>query len=156
MLRKVLLLVGLLLLAAPGVASAGTITAVGSVQIPVTPSDPKNNASIKDAIEKAQSEGYPKAVAAARTEAQELAEASHLTLGALQSVDENIGGPGYYGIGFYSPFGQDKFCGTVTRVHRHKTKSGKTVRTRTKVRRCYFTRILPVQLAVTFEATPAS
>jgi hypothetical protein len=156
MLRKMLLLAGVLLLAAPAVASAGTITAVGSVQIAVTPTDPKNNASIKDAIEKAQKEGYPKAIAAARTEAQELAEASNLTLGALQSVDENIGGPGYYGYGFYSPFGQDKFCGTVTRVRRHKTKSGKTVRVRTKVRRCYFPKLLPVQLAVTFEATPAS
>ena len=155
MLRKVMLALAVLLVAAPA-ARAETITAVGSVQIEVTPTDPKDNASIKEAIEKAEKEGYPKAIDAARDEAQELARRRHLTLGALQSVDSNVAGPGYYPGIFYSPFGQDKFCGTITRVRRHKTKSGKTVTKRTKVRRCYFPKQLPVQLAVTFAATPAS
>jgi hypothetical protein len=156
MLRKVMLAVAVLLVAAPA-AHAETITAVGSVQIEVTPADPKDNASIKEAIEKAEKDGYPKAIDAARDEAQDLAEASHLTLGAMQAVDENVAGGGYYyGPGLFSPFGPDKYCGTITRVRRHKTKSGKTVTTRKKVRRCYFPKFLPVSLAVTFAATPAS
>jgi len=156
MLRRFMLALAVLLVAAPA-AHAGTITAVGSVQVAVTPTDPHDNASIKEAIQKARDEGYPKAIHAARDEAKELAAASHLALGALQSVDENVGaGIGYYPGAFYSPFGQDKYCGTITRITRHKTKSGKTVRVRKKVRRCYFPRQLPVSLAVTFDATPAS
>jgi hypothetical protein len=155
MLGKVMLALAVLLVAAPA-ARAETITAIGTVQIAVTPSDPKDNASIKEAIAKAEKEGYPKAVDAARAEAQDLAEASHLTLGAMQSVDENVGAGGYFYGPYFGPFGPDKYCGTVTRVRRHKTKSGKTVRTRTRVRRCYFPKFLPVSLAVTFAATPAS
>lgn len=144
--------------AAPA-AQAGTITALGAAQVDVTPTDRNNNASIVDAVERAEQLGIPKALRAARIQAKELAAASNLTLGALVSIEQNVGGPGYGYSGPYgalAPFGPNKYCGTITRRRRHRTPSGQAVTETTKTRRCYVPRRLPVQLAVTFEATPAS
>jgi hypothetical protein len=154
---KVMLAAALLLVAAPA-AQAGTVTGVGIAQVDVKPGDPKDNASIVEAVEKAEQAGIPKASKAARDEAKELADAFDMTLGAVVSVEQGSGGPYGYGApyGVLAPFGPDRYCGTITRVRRHRTKSGKIVRVRTKTRRCYVPSRLVVQLSVTFEATPSS
>src|SRR3954469_7091269 len=104
--------------------AAGTVTAVGTSQEKVTPKDPKDNKSISDAVEAAHKASIPAAIQEAKEEGTAIAQASGLTLGAIQSVDENVNGF-YPGYGTFTPFGPAKYCGEVTRrVKRH----GKRVR----------------------------
>src|SRR4051795_1252880 len=96
--------------------AAGTVTAVGTSQEKVTPKDPKDNKSISDAVEAAHKASIPAAIQEAKEEGTAIATASGLTLGAIQSVDENVNGGIYAGYGFfYTPFGPNQYCGTVTR-----------------------------------------
>ena len=128
--------------------AAGTITAVGSAQEKVTPKDPKDNKSIADAVEEAHKASIPAAIQEAKEEATALASASGLTLGAIQSVDENVNNGFYPGYGAIAPFGPGQFCGTVTRrVKRHGH------RVRVKTRRCYVPQFVTTTVAVTFATT---
>jgi hypothetical protein len=148
-------------IAAP-VASAETITALGTAQVDVKPSDPNDNKSIVDAVEAAHKLALPRAIREAREEAEAIAAASNLTVGAIDTVDETAfgGGPGYYGPGYgpygaIAPFGPDQYCGTTTRRVRTRTKSGKVVTRRVKRRRCFVPDRLVTTLSVTFRAAPA-
>jgi hypothetical protein len=142
--------------AAPA-ASAETVTANGFSLVKVSPADSKDNASIVAALEAAHSTGVPLAMANAREEAQGLASASGLTLGALQSVDSSNDAGGYYGPGGPSyeigPFGPHKFCGTITRRVRGHDSQGRRITRRVRQRRCIFPRQLATSLKVTFSAT---
>ena len=71
-------------------AADQTITAVGTAQEKVTPKDRTDNKSIADAVEEAHKASIPAAIQEARDEATQLAQQTGLTLGAVQSVDENI------------------------------------------------------------------
>jgi hypothetical protein len=125
--------------------AAGTITAVGTAQEKVTPKDPKDNASIKDAVEAAHKASIPAAIQEAKEEGTALASASGLTLGAIQSVDENVNNGFYGGYGIYTPFGPNQFCGTITRRVR---KNGHRVSK--KVHRCFVPPFVTTTVAVTF------
>jgi hypothetical protein len=128
--------------------AAGTITAVGTAQEKVAPKDPKDNKSIADAVEEAHKASIPDAIQEAKEEATALASASGLTLGAIQSVDENVNGGFYPGYGVFAPFGPGKFCGDVTRrVKRHGH------RVRVKTHRCIVPQFVTTTLAVTFATT---
>jgi hypothetical protein len=128
--------------------AAGTITAVGTAQEKVTPKDPKDNASIKDAVEAAHKASIPAAIQEAKEEGTALASASGLTLGAIQSVDENVNNGFYGGYGIYTPFGPNQFCGTITRRVR---KNGHRVSK--KVHRCFVPPFVTTTVAVTFATT---
>lgn len=116
-------------------APAPEVEAYGSGAVTPKPKDPKSNASIAAAVAAAYDRALPLAVADARTQAQELAAATGVTLGALVGVsNEQQPSP------FFSPFGQEgafgpgRYCGTV-RTPRFKTVDGKRVRVGTKTRR---------------------
>jgi hypothetical protein len=134
-----------------------TVTANGTAQEKVTPSDRKHNGPIVAAVEAAHAAAIPKAIAEAREEAQLLAKASGLTLGALQAVAEQPAAPfgyGPFGAGYdIGPFGPKKFCGNERRPVFH-TRNGKRhlVRFR-KVHRCIVPPSVTAQLSVTFGAS---
>ena len=128
----VALMVGCSLVFAEVASAAGTITAIGTAQEKVTPKDPKDHASIKDAVEEAHKASIPAAIQEAKEEGTALATASGLTLGAIQSVDENVNGGYYPAYGIFTPFGPNQFCGEITRsVKRHGH------RVRIKTHRCF-------------------
>jgi hypothetical protein len=142
---SVVAVLGCALVFAPAALAAGTITAVGTAQEKVTPKDPKDNQSIRDAVETAHKASIPAAIQEAKEEGAALAAASGLTLGAIQSVDENLSNGFYGGYGFYTPFGPNQYCGTVTRRVK---KNGHRVSK--KVHRCYVPPFVATSVAVTF------
>jgi hypothetical protein len=141
----VVLVVGCSLVFASAAVAAGTITAVGTAQEKVTPKDPKDNQSIKDAVDAAHKASIPAAIQEAKEEGTALAAASGLTLGAIQSIDENVNNGPYIGYGFYTPFGPNQYCGTTTRRVK---KNGHRVSK--KVHRCYVPPFVATSVAVTF------
>jgi hypothetical protein len=131
-----------------------TITAVGTAQEKVTPKDRTDNKSISDAVDAAHKASIPAAIQEAREEATLLAQETGLTLGAVQSVDENVAGGAFgYGYGTLAPFGPGQYCGTVTRVHVHRDKNGHRHTTRTRKRHCYVPPFVATSVAVTFAAS---
>jgi hypothetical protein len=158
--RRLLALIGpvVVALAAPAAhADTRTVTANGSGTAAVTVTDRHHNAPIVAGVTAAHEAAIPKAIADAREEAQRLATAAGLTLGALQSVSEAPASPIFYGPfgpGYEDgPFGPEKFCGTVRRpIFRTVHGKRKLVRT-VKERRCIVPRTETVQLSVTFGAS---
>jgi uncharacterized protein YggE len=151
-----------LALGAPAAASAATdqtITALGTGQAKVTAANRHDNASIKKAVDKAYAKAVPNAIADARADAARLAKASGLTLGAIQSVDENVNnGNGYYfgPAANLAPFGPDQYCGKLTRRVHKRDAQGRLHTVRRTSKRCFVPRTASTTLAVTFAATPAS
>jgi uncharacterized protein YggE len=92
-----------------------TLVASGTGSVKPVPNDRNRNASIVAAVEKAEAKALPLAVADARGQAQELATATGVTLGALVSLSNSGATNGFYGPVFYSngSFGPGKYCGTV-------------------------------------------
>ena len=78
---------------------AKSVTTIGVGSASVKPKDRKDNASIKEAVDAADASARPKAIAAARERATELAQAAGLTLGGITSVSEASNFP------YYGPFG---------------------------------------------------
>lgn len=93
--------------------SAPTIAAIGNATVKPTPSNPKSSASIKEAVEAAETKALPLAVTDARAHATDLATAAGLKLGAAVSISDTPSTVPY----FYQPqngtFGTGKFCGNV-------------------------------------------
>jgi len=145
------------LVAVPAVASAGTVTANGVGQAKVALTDRHHNAPIVAAVTAAHAAAVPLAIADAREEAQTLASAAHLTLGALESVAEPASVPffGPPGIGTYDdgPFGPGRFCGTVRLPIFKKVHGKRRVTGTRKVHRCEPPSSVTVQLSVTFAAS---
>jgi hypothetical protein len=146
-----------LALTAPAVAAADqTITALGTGQATVKPTNRNNNAAIKRAVDKAYARSVPRAIADAREDGERLARASGLTLGTILSVDENVNsGNVYFGPGStFAPFGPDQYCRTITR-HVHRRDAAGRLHTVTRRRRqCLVPEFASTTLAVTFEASP--
>jgi hypothetical protein len=142
--------------ATPALAADNTITALGTGQAKVTPAHPKRNASIVKAVDRAYARAVPKAIADAREDAERIASSSGLTLGAIQSVDENINtGGGYYPGGpDISPFGQDQYCGKIRRRVHRRDNAGNLHTVIRSQRRCFVPEFAYSTLAVTFAATP--
>jgi hypothetical protein len=110
-------------LAVPGTASAQTpaptptpgeryIIVTGAGIAPVDAPSRETNASIGAAVRAASLVALPRAIAAARERAAAVAQATGLTLGAIEAVDESRYGP--FGLEF-GRFGPGRWCGTVTR-----------------------------------------
>ena len=97
----------------PGVAHAQTapppqtLTANGTGEADVTPADADDEASIRAAVDAANAEALPLAIADARKNAAALAAAAGVTLGPMVSIQ----GGGSYPFG--GSFGPGKFCGDV-------------------------------------------
>jgi F0F1-type ATP synthase membrane subunit c/vacuolar-type H+-ATPase subunit K len=166
----------LLVGASQALAEGETVVAYGTGQVPVAPADPKSEASIRAAIAAAQPQTTPAAIADAKAKAQDIANASALTLGAIFSVEEQgnpyvFGGiPGVGGFGGFGggiPFGgggvisgpfNGNFCGNTTRaITKRVTVKGKVrvkVVRRVRERRCFVPTSVVSTLQVTFRATP--
>jgi uncharacterized protein YggE len=149
-----------LALSVPAAAQADqTITALGSAQVKVKPTNRHKNKAIRRAVDKAYARSLPKAIADARNDGNRIAKASGLVLGAIQSIDENVnnGGGYYYGpAANLAPFGPDQYCGKVTRRVHRRDAQGRLHTVRRTQRRCFVPAFASTTLAVTFEATPAS
>jgi uncharacterized protein YggE len=105
-----------LLAAFPAAAFAqGTITALGSGQVGVSPKNRNNNTSIVRAVDAAERAAIPLAIRDARRSALIIANASDLALGAVESVKQEISP---YGPFFFPSFGANRYCGITTRVVR--------------------------------------
>ena len=106
--------------AAPAATSSGdTITATGTGQARVVPKNPKSNASIVAAVDRAHKAAIVKALKEAHEYGSEYAKAVGLTLGNVISVSDAQSGPIFYGPGpiAIGPFGPDQYCHTVKKVH---------------------------------------
>ena len=156
---RISLAVLLVALALPTTASAEvtrSVTAIGSAMATVTPAA-QTDASIKAGIADAQAAAGPRAVAAAKAEAQRLATAAGLTLGALVSVTEQPQSP-YFGpfpYGIDGTFGPGKWCGTIRTPILKKVKGGgrrRTGRYRT-AHGCRFPHQVQTNVSATFAAT---
>jgi hypothetical protein len=141
--------------ALPAAAHADqTVTALGNAQIPVKPSNRHKNAAIKRAVDKAYAKAVPAAIADAREDAERIAAASGLKLGAIQSVDENVAQVGYfYGPPSFGRFGPDQYCGTITRVHHVRDRRGVLHRVSRREHQCFVPETAAASLAVTFAAS---
>ncbi len=142
--------------AAAAAASEQTITALGTAQAKVLPSNRHHNAAIRRAVDRAYARAVPRAIADAHEDAARIAASSGLTLGAVQSVDENVNTGGYYGpFQNFAPFGPDQYCGKITRrVHRRDAAGRLHTISRTRTV-CQVPPFAISTLAVTFAATPA-
>jgi uncharacterized protein YggE len=93
-----------------------TVVAAGTGSVKPAPNNRQDNASIVAAVEKASAKALPLAVADARSQAQELAAATGVTLGALVAVSNTSVTSAFYGPIYYGTlgtFGPGKFCGNV-------------------------------------------
>ena len=93
-----------------------TLVAAGTGSVKPVPKNRHDNASIAAAVERASVKALPLAVADARSQAQELATATGVTLGTLVSVSNSSATNGFYGpvyFGTLGTFGPGKFCGNV-------------------------------------------
>ena len=137
---------------------AKSVTTIGIGTASVTPKDRKDNASIKEAVEAADTAARPKAIASARERAGELAQAAGLTLGGITSVSEASQVP-YYGpfgvpYALQGTFGPGKFCGTIRTSHVKRDSNGHVHRVLGKRHRiCRFPSTINVSLTVTFAAS---
>ena len=110
--------------AVPAAPSSGdTITATGIGQIRVVPKNRNSNASIVAAVDKAHKAAIAGALKQAREYARDYASAVGLTLGGVISVSDAQSGGFFYGPGPFfpggiGPFGPDRYCHTVKKVHR--------------------------------------
>lgn len=168
MIRKLIPLVVIAALlggATSALAEGETVVAYGTGQIPVTPSNPKSDASIRAAIAAAQVKATPAAIADAKVTAQTIADAAALTLGAIFSVEQQANNPYFGGFGSIAfnvgavngPFAGN-FCGIVKRAITKRTKVNGKVKVkvvrRVKERRCFVPASIATTLEVTFRATP--
>lgn len=131
---------------------ARTVAAQGVASVKVdAPADRTHEGPIRAAVEAAEAKALPRAIAAAREKAAELARLSGLTLGAIVSISDAPSSPfGFYG-GAYGTFGPDRFCGTVRTPVFKKGADGKRHRVRTRTRRlCRVPPFVTSTVTVTF------
>jgi hypothetical protein len=135
---------------------AKSVTATGAAPQKVTPKNRSSNASIRAAVDKARKAGIVGALDDAHEYALKYAEGGGLTLGAVISVsDAQANGFGYYGGGFFGPFGPNQFCGRVTRPV-FKIIAGKRKRKRVGVKHVHECFVPPFEfttLTVTYAAS---
>jgi hypothetical protein len=138
-------------------APAKSVTTIGAASVSVKPQDRKSNASIKAAIEAADTSARPKAVAQARERAAQLAQTAGLVLGPITSISDAPSLP-FYGpfsqpYALQGTFGPGKFCGQVRSIRRKRGSDGKFRIVRGKPHRaCRVPPSVTVSLTVTFAA----
>jgi hypothetical protein len=125
---------------------------VASVKV-VAPKDRKHEGPIRAAVEAAEAKALPRAIAAAREKAAELARLAGLTLGPIVAISDAQTSP-YGPFGFYGTFGPDRFCGTIrTSVFRTDKTTGKRKRVGTRSRHaCRVPPTVTSSVTVTFAA----
>jgi hypothetical protein len=129
---------------------AGTVTAVGTSQVSVSPANRNSEASIRKAVEKAYERAIPAAIADARGDAEIMAKAAGLTLGAIESLNANVVGSPYGPFVFFGRFGPSKYCGKV-QVFRRDPATGRRKAVKGKFRRvCHAPPFVVQTIAVTF------
>ena len=146
-------LVAALVLAAPAVADQ-SVTATGTGQVKVTPKNRHSNSSIEAAIEAAHKAGISGALDEAHEYALEYAQAAGLTLESVLSVsDASPNGFGYYGPGFFGPFGPNQFCGETSRPVFKVVNGKRKLKGFKRVHTCFVPPFEAVSLTVTYSAT---
>jgi uncharacterized protein YggE len=151
-----------LLAAAPAAAQsipstqAKSVTATGTGQARVVPTNRHSNASIVAAVSAAHVKAIGGALRQAHEYAVDYAQASGLTLGDALSVSDTQTqtngwsyGPGY-GSSF-GPFGANRYCGTTQQVVGRPVK-GHRPKIR-KVHRCFVPALAYTTLTVTYSAS---
>jgi Protein of unknown function (DUF541) len=138
-------------------ATAKTITALGTGTVHVAKPRAQTNAAIGRVVSAARQAAGPVAVRAAGQEAQRLAQAAGLTLGALVSIAEQPASPygPFFGYGVEGTFGPGRFCGTIrvpifrrdAQGHRHLTHRFR------KRHRCRYPHEISMTLSATYAAT---
>ncbi|MDQ6777493.1 MAG: hypothetical protein M3071_15040 [Actinomycetota bacterium] len=149
--------VAALTLAAPVLAdTTKSVTATGTSEFKVVPTNRHSNASIAAAVAIAQKLAVPGALSQAHANALLYAHDAGLTLGLVLSVSDAQTGAFYgpYGPGaFIGPFGPGKYCGTERRPVIKRTGSRiKVIRVR-KFHTCYVPRYASATLTVTYSAS---
>jgi uncharacterized protein YggE len=131
-----------------------TITATGTGQARVRPSDRHSNASIAAAYDKARHAAIGSALSEAQEYATDYARGVGMTLGSVISVSDAQSGPYVYGPGaFLGPFGPGKFCGKEP-VPVFKKVNGKRKLVRfKKEHRCVVPAFADITLMVTYSAS---
>jgi hypothetical protein len=129
---------------------ARTIDAYGSVFVPVEPSEPAQERSIRRALLSARDTATPAAAAKARSQVDAAASAAGSSVGTVVSIAEQAS---YYPDASLGTFGARRYC----RVVRHRRFLGidrETGRPRIKrgppTRRCFFPRRLSVSIEATY------
>ena len=143
-----------LVLAAPAIAAPGsTVTATGTGQARVKPSNRHSNASIVAAYAAARKASIAGAIGEAHEYALDYARSAGLTLGPVMSVSDAQTN-GYYGPGaFFGPFGPNRFCGTLRQpIIKRTGHRVKIVRFKT-VHRCIVPAFAFTTLSVTYSAS---
>jgi hypothetical protein len=137
-------------------APAKSVTALGTAPAKVTPKNRRSNASIKAALEAADVVARPKALAAARERAAELAQTGGLVLGGIVAVSDVPASPfgPFNSYALQGTFGLGKFCGVVRVYHTRRDSNGRIRRVPGRRHRvCRFPSQISVSLSVTFAAT---
>jgi hypothetical protein len=136
---------------ATGSDDARQVAAYGTASVPVEPSNPRGNRSIRKAVFAARRAATPGAAVTARRNVQMAARSAGLTLGPIVSISEP-GEPYFYdpALGSFAP---GEFCGIVRRaIFRRDPETGqRRVVRRVPRRRCLFPRPYSLRLEVTYE-----
>jgi len=134
-----------------------SVTATGTAEVKVTPSNRHSNASIVAAVEAAEKQAVPGALSAAHAKALLYAADADLSLGSVLSVSDAMDNTifvGPYGVDSdIGPFGPDKYCGTE-RIGVLRKVDGRNKVVRTKKRHvCDVPGYASSTLTVTYSAT---
>jgi hypothetical protein len=152
-----------LLAAAPAAAQstpstqAKSVTATGTGQARVVPTNRHSNASIVAAVSAAHVKAIGGALREAHEYAADYAQASGFTLGDVLSVSDTqtqSNGGFSYGPGYgssFGPFGANRYCGTIPQVVGRPVK-GHRPKIR-KVHRCFVPAFAYTTLTVTYSAS---
>jgi uncharacterized protein YggE len=140
--------------AAPALAdTAKTVTATGTGQTRVHPTNRNSNASIAAAVEAAKKASIQGAIKQAHEYATMYAKQAGLTLGAVITVSD-VQSNNFYGPGeFFGPFGPNQFCGTVRQPIFKKVKGKRRVVGTRKVHRCFVPQFAFTSVSVTYAAS---
>jgi uncharacterized protein YggE len=140
----------------PAPAPGRTITAIAAARVTIAKDVARSSKAIAAAVEAARNRAIPLAVANAREEAQRIAAASGLTLGAVLSVSEPqpspfFGGPVGAAYGADGTFGPGRYCGQIRTPIVRRTADGRRVRTGRS--RSHFGCRVPGEVAQTVSVT---
>lgn len=139
-----------------GVAHGESVIAAGTGQAVVKPKDPRSNASIVAAVDRARELATPRAVINARVQAGYIAAASGLTLGPITEVSQEANQQFFF---YYSPLtqqlGPNRYCGPAPKRIVRRV-DGKRIVTMTTRKQCQVPPFVTTTLTVTFDAVRTS
>jgi hypothetical protein len=132
-----------------------TVVAHGVAQAPVLDRSHRTDASVHRAVSAARARAVPIAMRYARADADALAKAAGLTLGAAVGVSRQVAPPGGYYSEEAGQFGAGRWCGRLyVRRRTVRRPDGTTRRVAVYRQGCRAPSHASANLAVTFAATP--